>query len=278
MIPLARLQEIAELAEAVADGRCPTGQVEPASIVSALGITLSFGSYAEAFDGMLEHRKGRFHIYCNLDRVERRDSARARFTLGHELGHYFIDDHRRALENGEVPAHPSKCDYESKNPVEREADHFSSNLLMPAKRFLAQAKRAGMGLRGVLALANHFDTSITSTAIRYATLEVGPCAIMKWSDSGYAWKWLSSSTFQVGLRKTIESVSALPKGSPTAQALGDGTVPAAGFFEAGTTASAWFPHVSETSDRNAIMIEQAVRLGRFGVLSFLYPQSGRYQF
>jgi len=128
-----RKEEIAELAETVADEHCPTGRVDPVLIAKAKGITLSFGRYEDAFDGLLEHCCGRFHIYCNLDRVERAGSPRARFTLSHELGHFYIDEHRNALKAGRAPSHPSFCDYESKNPVEQEADHFASCLLMPAK-------------------------------------------------------------------------------------------------------------------------------------------------
>jgi hypothetical protein len=52
--------------------------------------------------------------------------------------------------------------------------------------------------------------------------------------------------------------------------------PVEGFFSAGTTASTWFPFVRSSSDQNAILIEQAIPLGRFGVLTFLYPESGSY--
>lgn len=95
-----RLAEIAELADIVAEEHCPIGTIDPSHIAATKGITTSFGQYADSFDGILEHRGGRFHIYCNLDRVGDRNSPRARFTLCHELGHFFIDDHRRALAAG----------------------------------------------------------------------------------------------------------------------------------------------------------------------------------
>src|SRR5258706_3391311 len=95
-----REQEIAELAEAIADGYFPAKRIDPLAIIQAKGITTSFGHYRDTFDGLLEHQRGRFHIYANLDRVEQADSPRARFTLGHELGHYFIDEHRNALTRG----------------------------------------------------------------------------------------------------------------------------------------------------------------------------------
>ncbi len=95
-------------------------------IAAAKAITVSFGRYGDAFDGMLEHRAGRFHIYANLQRLLREDSPRARFTLGHELGHYYIDEHRNALTAGAVPAHRSGSEYESRLLPEQEADCFAA--------------------------------------------------------------------------------------------------------------------------------------------------------
>ena len=277
----ARLNEIAELAEAVAEEHCPTDQVRPTEIARAKGITMSFGAYGQAFDGMLESAAGRFHIYCNTQSTGAAEAPRTRFTLAHELGHYYIDEHRRALQAGRAIAHRSTCEYESPNVAEQEADHFAANLLMPARRFMTVAKkarRAGLGLGGVLALAGRFQTSITSTAIRYAAAEVAPCAVIKWTWRGYAWKWLSSSTFEARLRKTFEAFTDLPEDCPTRRALARQPQPQRGYFEAGTTASAWFPAVGPGDFRDAVFIEQAVSLGRFGVLTFLYPQQGGYMF
>ncbi len=284
----ARKAEIAELAEAVAAEHCPSGPVEPGRIARARRITTSFGPYGEAFDGMLEHRAGRFHIFCNLQRLGRQNSPRARFTLAHELGHYYIDQHRNALAAGWAPAHRSSCDFESPNPVEQEADHFAANLLMPRSRFLAKARAAPPGLAGIIRLAEVFGASLTSTAIQYAACDVLPCAVVKWSHGRYAWKWLSSAAFLARYRRTVEAPQHLVEGSPTARALAGEAPPAAaravsstggppegGFFEAGTTAAAWFAGVRPGEFRDAILIEQAIPLGRFGVLTVLYPPAGR---
>lgn len=273
-----RLREIAELAEFIAEESWKQDGLNPESIAKTKGITVSFNDYEEdSFDGLLEHRHGRFHIYGNLARLESSDSPRARFTLGHELGHFFIDEHRLVLESGEAEGHPSFCDYESNNPVEREADHFASNLLLPEKRFRTAAKKYGVGLGAVRELAKVFRTSLTSTAIRYASLEVLPCALIKWNSSGVAWKWLSGSTREAGFRVTISEPSKLPRNCPTARVLANETS-ASGYIEGGTTASAWFPFISQESFKNIILIEQAVSLGRFGVLTLLYPESKSYEF
>ena len=82
-IPPARLDQLAALAEAVAREYCPVPPFDPTPVLHDSRITISYGHYDSAFDGMLEHRCERFHIYCNLDRVHTPDSPRARFTVGH---------------------------------------------------------------------------------------------------------------------------------------------------------------------------------------------------
>jgi hypothetical protein len=273
-----RKAEVASLAEAVAaEHFATTARIDPEMILARKHITLSFGHYVDAFDGLLEHREGRFHVYCNLDRVERRDAPRARFTLAHELGHFFIDEHRNALRTGRVPSHPSICEFESKNPAEQEADLFASNLLMPATRFATRARRATRGLSGVLKLAEEFGTSVTSTAIRYLQVEPLPCIILKWSEHGLEWSWASDAIYRARWGARVNQLSDLPHDSATARALRGDSAGANDFFENGSTAAAWFRNVAAGADRNELMIEQAIRLGRFGVLTLLYPHGGRLQ-
>jgi hypothetical protein len=268
-----REREIGALAEAVALEYFPDARFVPDPILDDSEVTISYGRYSEAFDGMLEHKNRRFHIYCNLDRVEWQDSSRARFTVAHELGHFFIDEHRNALSSGRVPAHPSKCEYESTLSVEREADHFASHLLMPTGPFRKLARSYKPGLAGVLAIADKFATSVTSAAIRYAKEETIPCVVVKWSrDGSFQWRWVSTETFRVRLRATFTDQGKLPDDCPTRRAMSGERAPKIGYFEAGTTAAAWFRFVNDHDYRNVIFMEQAIPLGRFGVLTFLYPE------
>ena len=121
-----------------------------------------------------------------------------------------------------------------------------------------------------------FGAALTSTAIRYAACDVLPCAVVKWNWHSYAWKHLSSATFLARYRQTVEAPRDLVEGSPTARALAREAPPRTGYFEAGTTASAWFPRIEPGAFRDVILIEQAIPLGRFGVLTFLYPEGGEY--
>ena len=70
-----REQEIADLAEAIAAEHFRTSRVEPSAIIKSKGISISFGRYEDYFDGLLEHRHGRFHIFANLDRVEHAEES-----------------------------------------------------------------------------------------------------------------------------------------------------------------------------------------------------------
>ena len=269
-----RKEEISDLAHEVASMYCAALPVEPELIATAKNITMSFGWYGDSFDGMLECREERFHIFCNLDRLETRNSPRSRFTLGHELGHFFIDEHRSALLAGHAPAHPSRCEYESKNLVEQEADLFASNLLMPWPRFRAAIGDVKPRLEGVLELAQLFRTSVTSTTIRYAESGLASCAVVKWNAEGFAWKWMSRDLFTAGYRKTIEMSDDLAPDSATGLALSGAPTPSARYFQSGTTASQWFPYVRQTASQNIIFVEQAIPLGRFGVLTLLSPEAG----
>ena len=268
MVPK-RETDIGELAEWLAEDRFPVDKrIAPVEIAESVKIGVIWGCYGDQFDGILEHDKGRFFIYVNLDRAESPTSPRARFTVGHELGHYFISEHRNALKSGLTPRHPSHCDYESKNPTEIEADHFASCLLMPSQRFCKRAKKFGPGLNGICQLANDFGTSLTSTAIRYAKLDLMRCVIIKWDSDGYGWKWLSPSAYASGWRKTIETPAELLNGSATEIVL-SGAVPQGKVILRGSTASSWFPFISDGSAQNDILREEAISLGRFGGLTLL---------
>lgn len=67
-------------------------------------VPVFYDDYENAFDGTLVYDDG-FYIHINLSLGNSADSQRGRFTLAHELGHYFIDSHRTALKDGLLEAH-----------------------------------------------------------------------------------------------------------------------------------------------------------------------------
>jgi hypothetical protein len=92
-----------------------------------------------------------------------------RFSVGHELGHYFLEGHPEAvLKSG---AHTSHAGHVSRDKYEIEADQFAAALLMPEDAFKkAISELTTAGLNAVTDLHDRAMTSLTSTAFRYAEL------------------------------------------------------------------------------------------------------------
>lgn len=255
-----------ELAEYLAETYFPHDAIDPIAMASKVGITSSVGHYEDAFDGLLELRERRFHIYVNQDRLGPPTTPRARFTVAHELGHYFIDSHRLGLLRGLAP-HPSFTEFQSDYLIERQADEFAANLLMPPRRFAASAKRIESGLAAILKLSELNRTSVMSTAIRYARTDVAPVAVMLWAETERRWCWSATDIWNITQNKAHKLSKNVPLGSLTQQLLSGSSVTA---DEAqGSILSAWYPFVQSGSRVDHLCREQAIRLGSFGVLTVL---------
>lgn len=264
-----RVQEIAELAEEVAGNLLP---VNPITILqSENSISFRRGQFGDAFDGLIEWRDRCFWVYSNLSRVGPPGSARERFTIGHELGHYFIDEHRNALIKG-AGCHPSFNEFRSDELAEQEADLFASHLLMPTRAFTASIPRVPKGIPDILTLKQRFGTSITSTALRYVSLSDFLCVVVKWNRDGYGWHWTSQKTYESGYRRTTKSVNDLPLDSATRIAMMRQTS-SSDFTQRGAVASMWFDYVAAGGQRDEMLIEQAISLGQYGFLTLLFPES-----
>lgn len=181
-----------ELASDISDYYFPNSQIDPILIAQKKYITYNFGNYSDAFDGLLECENGKFHIYINLDRMEHAYSERSRFTFGHELGHYFIDDHRNSLAKGLSPSHCSFTGFQSKNKAERQADFFSSCLLMPENRFRQYCHKKKFEFRVIQELAKKFGTSISATSLRFCSIGPHPIMVVYAYENNIKWYWSSS--------------------------------------------------------------------------------------
>ncbi len=157
---------IQDLAECVFEDHWGNIPVSLDPIIRDCGLTLSYGDYGSAFDGSLEHRKGRFHVYCNVSPEEQQGSPRTRFTLGHELGHYFSDEHRNALATGRAPQHGSFIYAGHDNQAEQEADLFAASLLMPHSQFLKTLDSGPPNFQAILDSSSTFNVSVQCAAIR----------------------------------------------------------------------------------------------------------------
>lgn len=133
-----------------------------------------------------------------------------RFSVGHELGHFFLDGHiDHVLPKDGV--HTSRAGFVSADPYELEADQFSAGLLMPSSPFKRALGRYKQGLNAVEALAEFCKTSLTATAIRYAELTDAAVAIVISTGPVVDFCFMSDAI------KSLPQLSWLRKGAPVPQ-------------------------------------------------------------
>jgi Zn-dependent peptidase ImmA (M78 family) len=134
----------------------------------------------EGFEGMLltnpEKSEGVIAVKANGN------PQRRRFTLGHELGHYFLPWHRQTsfsctAESIKEAASDSKAARGVE--MEAEANAFASEILMPTSIFKKKLRAFGdPDIEQVVRLSEAFDTSIEATARRYLNLSDYPVAFV----------------------------------------------------------------------------------------------------
>jgi Zn-dependent peptidase ImmA (M78 family) len=182
-----------------------TAPVDPMRIAAAEKdqLTVIGDDFKNAFDGQLEYHKkqSRFLMFYNnkYDRnlPEGEHHARTRFSIGHELGHFYLERHNDYLRRG-GRKHRSRGEFTTGNLVEREADSFSAGLLMP--RFLMEepVNEAELSIDRIIALATTFKTSTVSTALRAVALSDFPCAVVGIRRGAVAWVSRSESLIKNG--------------------------------------------------------------------------------
>ena len=135
---------------------------------------------SNTFDGltMFEPSTDEFYIHINTANRNLHDSPKGRFTLAHELGHYFLPHHRLALMRGTMQPHCS-INYLIDNKswkVEREADGYASLLLMPDSAFKTYIRGRKFEFELLQELADVFKVSLSAAALRF--VDIGNCPIM----------------------------------------------------------------------------------------------------
>jgi hypothetical protein len=139
-----------------------------------------------------------------------------RFSIGHELGHYFLEGHIDHVlpEDG---MHTSYAGFVSADPYELEADQFAAGLLMPSAPFKRALARQDPGLEVVESLAGLCKTSLTATAIRYAELTEDAVAIVISTGPTIDFCFLSDTMKSLPQLAWLRKGTPLPTGTATAQ-------------------------------------------------------------
>lgn len=150
--------------------------VDPKEIARGRGIEVVAKAIADdGVSGMLVRYGNEFAI-AYATHLE--NEGFENFSVGHELGHYFLPGHAEAVITGDTGSHASHAGYLSGDKYEVEADRFAASFLMPRHLFLPALKEAGTGLAAIDRLAALCKTSLHATAIRYTQCSRDPVAII----------------------------------------------------------------------------------------------------
>lgn len=211
---------------------------------------------AEGVSGMLLRHGNAFGI---LYATHIPSEGFQRFSIAHELGHYFLEGHIDQVLGGDG-IHSSRAGFVSADTWEREADHFAAALLMPTIPFRRALGKRGTGLAAIDHLAEVCRTSLTATAIRYAELTHDAVAVIMSTGLVIDYCFLSDAM------KSLPDLGWLRKGSPVP----DATDTARFNVDAGRVLRAersinqldvlsWLG-----GTRSVLVTEEVVGLGRYG--------------
>lgn len=162
-------------------------------IVADEDISLICDDYGtDTFDGLTcyDYKDDKFYIHLNTARNNTPESNKGRFTLAHELGHYFIDRHRNAMIKGVMHPHWHKYNPFGENEewkIEREADCFAGSLLMPFKSLKKDIRSNPFEGAMIDLLAKKYKVSFSAMAIRYKDLNEIPIMLV-YAEKGFV-KW-----------------------------------------------------------------------------------------
>lgn len=144
----------------------------------------------DAFEGMLARDPGDHKVwgiaYNGKSRPERQ-----RFTIAHELGHFIL--HRSQQQNFNCDKQSVHTGIDTLRDIEREADDFASNLLMPGDLLRACISNQRIDFRVLGDIAKRFQVSLEALCIRYIKFTTERAILVYW-DNGYVkYEWRSSS-------------------------------------------------------------------------------------
>jgi Zn-dependent peptidase ImmA (M78 family) len=148
-------------------------------------------------DGMLQMIE---EPKCGIITIKKsiRERGQKRFICAHELGHY------ETPTNNPSDFQCSSADFGfgsfRKKPLERGANEFAAELLMPERMFVPMLSRRGPSMSLICELASEFRTTLTATLWRFIELTDERCALVL-SENGTIKYGVPSKSFRFRLRQ-----------------------------------------------------------------------------
>lgn len=144
-----------------------------------------------------------------------RNEGRRRFTIAHELGHYILHREKNYIKCSSNDMN----DWTGKKEIETEANYFASEILMPSQIFQKCSSKEKFSKSFLIHLTEEFNTSITSTALKFVEVGNDPIFLVCSSNGKIIWKFVSEKfPFKIDFYHLKE----IPKTSVTHEVLYEG--------------------------------------------------------
>jgi Zn-dependent peptidase ImmA (M78 family) len=150
-------------------------------IVSALELELRHVQ-ADGFEGALIRAKD-IPVGAIVVRDSIREGGRRNFTIAHEIGHFVLPGHDQASLACTASDVANWASASARKELEREADEFAAELLMPASLVDSISQGVPPSLQVIEKIARQAGASLSAAAWRYCDLATEKCAVV-WSTEG----------------------------------------------------------------------------------------------
>jgi hypothetical protein len=202
-----RLERVSVQADEITERLGLSTPVDPFDVIESEQPFLKAGGgdLGNRYDGKLEYErsKNRFLLFFNTkyDRAvaAKTHHPRTRFSIAHELGHYFIEAHRAYLMRPGAKTHASQSEFRTGEQMEREADAFASTLLLPTKLVKPLVNAEQLSVPRLCDIAGRCGVSLTCAMFRSVRLSHFPCAVAAIREGAVAWTFVSEALIENGL-------------------------------------------------------------------------------
>jgi Zn-dependent peptidase ImmA (M78 family) len=207
---------------------------------------------ADSYDGFLKRSTSGTKIFINKNVPS---LGRKNFTLAHEIGHYCIPSHRGNYQCSKQDLNPFKTN----TTVEKEANEFASELLLPSNLLKPILHAYKPDFESINELSEDCGTSLTATAIKFASLTDDCCVLVATSHKKIKW-FRKSASFPY--EYYIEVGNSLPNGTLTASYSLDGVLKEPDTMN--ISASYWFN--GRGIDNTTTVMESCLPMPYYGVV------------
>jgi Zn-dependent peptidase ImmA (M78 family) len=189
-----------------------------------------------------------------------REAGRKNFSIAHEVGHFVLPGHEKVSIACTASEIGDWANASAERALEREADAFAAELLMPASLVQAIIRGVSPSLAVIEKIARAAGASLSAAAWRYCDLAAEKCAVVWSKDGAIQWvKRTASFPFFLAIGKPVE------EGSFAAACFNEAKVPRR---PREVSAQLWIP--SADLGPSAVLLEQSKALPAYrSVISLL---------